>query len=140
MTYKISFEIDPNPQDVQILGNGIMEYAKDKKGHGPIEFFGFFIRDENNHIVGGCNGDILYGCLYVGQLWVSEKLRGKKYGTRLMEAAEKYGKEKGCTFAAVNTMDWEALGFYKKLGFQIEFERHGFKKNSIFYFLRKDFL
>ena len=34
-------------------------------------------------------------------------------------------------------MDWEALAFYQKLGYEIEFERHGFAKNSIFYFLRK---
>jgi GNAT superfamily N-acetyltransferase len=35
-------------------------------------------------------------------------------------------------------MDWEALGFYQKLGFKIEFQRAGFHKNSIFYFLRKE--
>lgn len=36
-------------------------------------------------------------------------------------------------------MDWEALGFYQKLGFIIEFERRGFLKDSVFYFLRKKF-
>ena len=56
------------------------------------------------------------------------------------EENEKFGKEKGCTFATVNTMDWEALGFYKRQGFTIEFERHGFKKESVFYFLRKPLL
>lgn len=56
-----------------------------------------------------------------------------------MLAAEKFGKENGCTFAAVNTMDWEALDFYKTLGYEVEFERHGFQKDSIFYFLRKNF-
>jgi ribosomal protein S18 acetylase RimI-like enzyme len=58
--------------------------------------------------------------------------------TKLMEAAQKLAKESGCNFMAVNTMDWEALDFYKKLGFYVEFERRGFDKNSIFYFLRKD--
>ena len=37
-------------------------------------------------------------------------------------------------------MSWEALGFYQKVGFRIEFERHGFLHDSIFYFLRKDFV
>ena len=123
---------------MQVLGNGIMEYAKQRKGHGPIEFFAFFIRDESNKIHGGCNGDNLYGCLYIGQLWVEEALRGIGHGRQLMLAAEKFGKEQGCTFAAVNTMDWEALDFYKKLGYEIEFERRGFLKDSIFYFLRKE--
>jgi len=138
MTYKITHETNPQKNDVQVLGDGIMEYARQKKGHKPIDFFAFFIRDENNQIQGGSNGCNLYGCLYIDQLWVSERLRGKGYGTKLMQAAEKFGREQGCTFAAVNTMDWEALEFYKKLGFQVEFERHGFLKDSIFYFLRKN--
>lgn len=116
-----------------------MEQAIQKKGMKQLDFFAFFIRDEDGKIVGGCAGDNMYGQLFVGQLWVTEKLRGKGYGTKLMESAEKFAKENGCKFMSVNTMDWEALDFYKKLGFRVEFERHGFDKDSIFYFLRKDF-
>lgn len=135
--YILKQEINPHHDDVQILGTGIMEYAVQKKGHRPIEFYAFFIRDENNVIHGGCSCCNLYGCLYVDQLWLEQSLRGKGYGTQLMLAAEKLGKERGCTFAGVNTMDWEALGFYRKLGYEVEFARHGFLKDSIFYFLRK---
>ena len=80
----------------------------------------------------------MYGSLFVGQLWVTEALRGKGYGTQLMKEAENLARERKCNFMAVNTMDWEALDFYKKLGFHVEFERHGFDKDSVFYFLRKD--
>ena len=80
----------------------------------------------------------MYGGLFVGQLWVTEKFRGKGYGIQLMQKAEALAKESKCNFIAVNTFDWEALDFYKKLGFDVEFERKGFDKNSIFYFLRKD--
>ncbi len=134
---KITFETNPNAADTQILGDGIMEYAKQQKDMKQLEFFAFFVRDESGNILGGCSGDNMYGCLFVGNLWITEKLRGKGYGTALMKAAEKHGKESHCHFMAVNTMDWEALDFYKKLGFHVEFERHGFDKNSIFYFLRK---
>ncbi len=54
--------------------------------------------------------------------------------------AEKLGIEHQCVSAAVNTGDWEALDFYKKLGFRVELERRGLAKNSIFYFLRKDLI
>lgn len=135
---KIDFESHPKPEDIQILCDGISENAKNKKGHKPISFFAFFIRDENGKIVGGCNGDILYGCMYVGQLWVSEEFRHQGYGTKLMSLAENHAREMHCNFVAVNTFDWEALELYKKLGFQVDFERHGFDKDSIFYFLRKD--
>jgi hypothetical protein len=35
-------------------------------------------------------------------------------------------------------MDWEALPFYQKLGYEVEFTREGFQKNSKMYFLRKE--
>ncbi len=134
------FEKNPHCEDIQIFYDALMENAKVIKGHKPIEFFAFYIRDEENKIQGGCNGNTLYGCLYIDNLWVTAALRGKGYGTQLMQAAEQYAIEQNCKFIAVNTMDWEALEFYKKLGYFVEFERHGFEKDSIFYFLRKDLL
>jgi ribosomal protein S18 acetylase RimI-like enzyme len=139
MNYQISYEPNPKSEDIQLLNDGISDEAKKKKKMKPLGFFGFFIRDENKKIIGGCNTCNLYGCLYIDQLWLDESLRGKGYGRQLMQKAEDHAKESGCHFMAVNTFDWEALDFYKKLGFYVEFERKGFDKNSVFYFLRKDF-
>ena len=136
--YKITYEFNPDRKNIDFLWREITEIAIKTQGHKEHESFGFFMRDENNQIKGGCNGFIFYGCLYVDQLWVDDSLRKKGYGTQLMQLAEKLAKEKKCLFMAVNTMHWEALDFYKKLGFYVEFERRGFEKNSIFYFLRKD--
>lgn len=140
MTFNLYFEENPDQNDVQILIHGITDYAKQQRGFDALDFFAFFIRDENNTIVGGCSGGTLYGGLHIDSLWVSDVIRNKGWGRRLVNAALTYGKEKNCNFATVNTMDWEALGFYQKLGFRIEFKRMGFHKNSIFYFLRKELL
>lgn len=139
MTYSIQYEPNSSQDDIQILGDGIQAYAALKKNQPKMEFFAFFVRDENNKILGGCNGVMYYGCHYIDNLWLDEKLRGKRIGTQLMQAAEKLAREKGCLFSTVNTMDWEALDFYKKLGYEVEFERSGYFNNSTFYFLRKDF-
>lgn len=138
MKYTISFEKNPNQDDIQILNDGIMKEHKLKKEMKPLDFFAYFIRDDKGQIVGGCAGDNMYGGLFVGQLWVNEELRGKGYGTQLMSLAEELASKSQCRFITVNTFEWEALDFYKKLGFYVEFERHGFDKNSTFYFLRKD--
>ena len=138
MHYKIKYEPKPDQKDIQVLGDGIQAYATLKKNQPKIEFFAFFVRDENNNIMGGCNGSMYYGCHYIDNLWVDQKLRGKKIGTELMKAAERLAREKGCLFSTVNTMDWEALGFYKKLGYEVEFIRKGYLQDSTFYFLRKD--
>lgn len=138
MTCTIYFENEPGHNDIQILYDGLKEHMIAKRDLKPISFFGYFIKDDDDKIIGGCNGCFLYGCLVVDTLWLAESLRGQGYGTKLMQMAESLGLENECGFATVNTMDWEALDFYKKLGFNIEFERKGFDKGSIFYFLRKE--
>jgi ribosomal protein S18 acetylase RimI-like enzyme len=140
MIYSVLYDKNPKPENIDILSEGIANHAKLKKGYQPNDYFSFFIRDEANEIKAGCNGLMYYGCeLYVDQLWVDEMLRGQGYGRQLMQSAENLGRCKRCLFATLTTMNWEALDFYKELGYQIEFERHGYTKRSVLYFLRKFF-
>jgi ribosomal protein S18 acetylase RimI-like enzyme len=138
MTYEIIYENNPNSADIQLLNDGIILEHKRKKYNEPLDFFSFLIRDNDRKIVAGCAGDNMYGGLFVGQLWVTEPLRGKGYGTQLMLKVNVLAKERKCNFITVNTFNWEAPEFYKKLGFYVEFERKGFNQNSVFCFLRKD--
>jgi ribosomal protein S18 acetylase RimI-like enzyme len=138
MKYSIDHVSDPSHQDIQILYDGLKDHMRAKRDLKPISFFGYFIKDNNKKILGGCVGHLIYGSLAVDTLWVAESLRGQGYGTRLMQMAEQFGMDNECHFMTVNTMDWEAQDFYKKLGFHVEFERKGFDKGSIFYFLRKE--
>jgi|GEM_PF-4248608 len=98
MNYRISYEQNPKPEDIQILNDGISEQAKQKKEMNPLGFFAFFIRDENEKIIGGCNACNLYGCLYIDQLWLEKSLRGKGYGKQLMQKAEDHAKQSGLKF------------------------------------------
>jgi GNAT superfamily N-acetyltransferase len=139
MVYKIKFEANPTTAEIKILHDGIADHAKQMKSQKPLKFYAYFIQDSEDQIKGGCNGCIYYGCLYIDNLWVDKELRRKNYGKQLMELAEQFGKENDALFSTVNTMDWEALDFYKKLGYAIEFERQGYVNDSTFYFLRKDF-
>lgn len=138
MKYIITYEPRPKYDDTKIIWEGISENAKHARELLPGKAFAFFIKNELDQIKGGCSGYIYYGCLYVDLLWVDQSLRKKQYGTQLMKHAEQLAIDQHCNFIAVNTMDFEALEFYKKLEFTVEFERHGFDKNSIMYFLRKD--
>ncbi len=124
--------------DIKILTDGLDANAKQKRQHAPMEEFAFFMRDENDKIVGGCNGWLYYGCMYLEQLWIDEMYRGQNFGTKLVQAAEDLAKSKGCSFFTMETMDWEALDFYKKLGYRVEGEVRGYDKGTIMYQLRKD--
>jgi ribosomal protein S18 acetylase RimI-like enzyme len=103
----------------------------------PIKRFSVILEDGGKRLVGGATGVTYYGALYTDMLWIAPEVRGVGWGKKIMLATEQVGKNRGCLFATVNTMDWEALSFYKNLGYEIEFFRKGYFGDSIMYFLRK---
>ena len=135
--HKIEYQPHPQPTDIQALTTGIAEYAQQQRGMQPTEPFGFFVK-EAGVVLAGCNGFIYYGCMYIDQLWVAAELRGQGYGRQLMLKAEELAREKKCAMITLTTMDWEALGFYQKLGYVIEYKREGYVHNSLLYALRKN--
>lgn len=122
----------------EVLYHGISEGAFHAKGLSPILPFSIFIKDQNGKIFGGASGTLFYGSLYVDSLWIDQTLRHQGWGTKLMDEAEKMGREHGALFVTLNTMDWEALPFYQKLGYFTEFIREGYEKNSKMFMLRKN--
>jgi GNAT superfamily N-acetyltransferase len=58
------------------------------------------------------------GWAYIDLLWVREAKRGKGLGKRLMQRAEQEALQRGCHSAFLWTQDFEAPGFYEKLGYQ----------------------
>ena len=80
------------------------------------------------------------GALHVKYVYVDDAYRGQGLATRLIERAFAYGRENKCFFAFVETMSFQALGFYQKMGFQLEFTRPGYAHGTSFHYLRKDLL
>jgi GNAT superfamily N-acetyltransferase len=134
----IEFESLPGINDVSILTQGLSEQAAQLKGLAPATYYAFFIRDLEQKIVGGINGSLYYGCVYIDQLWLAASLRGHGWGKLLIYKVETLAQNQHCRFATVNTMDWEAKGFYEKLGYRVEYVRCGYLKQSKLYFLIKD--
>jgi GNAT superfamily N-acetyltransferase len=126
-----------SPSASDPLLEGLYREAFRAKGLGRCEPFGLFVYGADDSTVAGTSGWSYYGCLYIDLLWVCPSLRGQKLGSALVQRAEEIGRKRRCTFSTVNTMDWEALPFYQKLGYAVEFEREGYDKGSRLYFLRK---
>jgi len=120
----------------RILADGLNRDAKEK-GMETVLPFSISIENEEGKIVAGATGYSIFGDLFTDMLWVEKEIRDQGWGTKIMQEAEAIGKERGCTFATVNTMSWQALPFYEKLGYEIEFVREGYAKDSKRYFFRK---
>jgi GNAT superfamily N-acetyltransferase len=135
--YQIIFRANPAKTDSAALYQGLTDYARQTKSMDPVEYFGYFVKDENDQVLAGCTGALVYGCVHTDTLWVSEPLRGQGIGTRLLASTEQFAREKNCTMATINTMDWEALELYQSLGYRVDLARDGYANNSTMYFLKK---
>ena len=99
-----------------------------------------FVAKEDNKIVGMIAGHSYYKEVHIGELIVFDEYRNKHIGTKLVETVESYFRNKGFENINLTTYGFQALEFYKKCGFEVEFMRES-KKNSKLnkYFLIKYF-
>jgi GNAT superfamily N-acetyltransferase len=111
-----------------IGATGMTEYS-------PINLF---LRDQGDEVLGGLLAAVWGGALHVRILWVSQTLRGKGHGRRLLEAAERRAVERGCRHAFLDTFSFQAPGFYEKQGYQIYARADDWPVGHAHYFLRKD--
>ena len=73
---------------------------------------------ESGQVVGGVGGAAYWGKLHIRILWVHPDYQAKGLGSRLMDWAEERGKELGCTSVMVDTMSFQAPGFYARRGYR----------------------
>lgn len=73
--------------------------------------------DEKGALTGGIYAFYRSGWAYIDIVWTREDHRGKGLGRRLMEKAEAEALKKGCHSVFLWTQDFEAPGFYEKLGY-----------------------
>ena len=76
-----------------------------------------FARSDDGKIVGGLTGKTYWNYLDVAFLWVDEKHRHSGHATKLMAAAEAEAQNRGCRHVLLDTFGFQALGFYRKLGY-----------------------
>ncbi|MFI1049424.1 GNAT family N-acetyltransferase [Streptomyces griseoruber] len=71
-------------------------------------------------LAGGLVGHTWTTWLHVAYLWVDERHRGTGLGTRLLAEAERVAvEERGCRHARLETWDFQAPDFYRRLGYEV---------------------
>lgn len=126
----------PETKDIDFLTQQINQETPE---YGNAYPFSFFIKDDQNQIIAGANGSVVFGAIYTDQLWVHSAYRGQGLGKKLMDHIHHYGRQRHCTMATITTMSFQnTQKFYEKLGYTCDFERFGHVKNSSYIFLRKD--
>ena len=90
-------------------------------------------------LVGGLYGATMWRWLLIDGLWVAEEMRGRGLGRDLVLKAEAAAIARGCRGSWLGTFDFQARGFYERLGYEVFAELPGFPPGHSHYHLRKDF-
>lgn len=115
---------------------GFREHSLESIGHdGGIEPFVLTAYEDSKRL-GIVVARTFWGAWHIKHLYIPPYARKKGVGSQLMEKALEKGREKGCPFAFVETMSFQAVDFYKKLGFIQEFSRLGYAKGTSFHYLK----
>jgi GNAT superfamily N-acetyltransferase len=121
---KIEYARDPGNPDLKFLTDKINAETPE---YDEAYSFAFFIRDQNQQIIAGCNGSVVFGAIDTDQLWVNPGYRKQGLGKQLMQAVHAQGIAVGCKIATVATMRFQgAIEFYEKLGYCCDFVQDGY--------------
>jgi GNAT superfamily N-acetyltransferase len=136
--FTIDLEEGEGPSS-KAINNGLIAWNDRITGPARRARFAFAVRDAEGRVVGGVTAKLYRDSLYIDDLYLEDAFRGQRLGTRLMDLAEGRGREMGCAFAYLDTMDWQARPFYEKRGYRLiyEFSYEGGAYRS--FCLRKEF-
>jgi GNAT superfamily N-acetyltransferase len=117
--YTIDLTEQPNDDDLRFVRDGLEAYNQRHVGSSSWQPLAIFVRDGQNTILGGLIGGTYWGWLYVETLWLSDPIRQHGYGSRLLGQAEQIAIDRGCRYALLDTMSFQALPFYEKHGYSV---------------------
>ena len=79
----------------------------------------FIVRGEAGDVLGGLLGYVWGQWLHVTYLWLAEPARGRGYGSRLIDEAESYARNRGAIGSTLETYSFQARPFYESLGYRV---------------------
>ncbi|MCW1247174.1 GNAT family N-acetyltransferase [Pseudomonas sp. SAICEU22] len=117
MTLRIERTDAPTDEQRQAILAPLRAYNVAQTGGSAPELVAWLVRDEHDEIVGGLYGRVFFRWLYIELLVVPEQARGQGTGSELMKMAEQLAREKDCVGIWLDTFDFQAPDFYRRLGF-----------------------
>lgn len=89
--------------------------------------------DEAGQVAGGLFGETQFSWFKLSIMAVRADLRGHGFGRELMARAETEALRRNCKYAFLDTMSYQAPGFYERLGYGVagridDWDSHGHAK------------
>jgi predicted N-acetyltransferase YhbS len=117
MTLRIERSQNPTDEEREAILTPLRAYNEAQAGPPNAQLLALLVRDDNGEILGGLYGRFFYQWLFIELLSVPEQARGQGMGSKLMQMAEDLAREKECVGIWLDTFDFQAPEFYKRLGY-----------------------
>ncbi|QYJ95880.1 GNAT family N-acetyltransferase [Shewanella spartinae] len=98
---------------------------------------GLKLENETGEMNAGLSARTFGNWLMIDNFWVSESLRGQQIGSRMLEEAERIARERGCIYATLDTLNFQARPFYEARGYRLEWTQEQYPKTGCKYFMTK---
>ncbi len=95
------------------------------------------VKNDQGEVVAGAAARTFGDWLLIDTLWVSEALRGQDVGSKILTELEMAGKKRGCVKCLLDTLNFQAMPFYQKYGYEIQWTQEGYPKTGCKYFMVK---
>jgi GNAT superfamily N-acetyltransferase len=131
---------EPEPDVEKVVGDGLNAFNDATVGYADRVPLHVIVRDaESGKIVGGISGKTSLGLMFVDLVYLPDALRGRDIGTRMMALAEEEAQRRGCRAGVLYTINFQAPGFYQRLGWRVFGEIACDPPGTSRFFLTKDF-
>jgi ribosomal protein S18 acetylase RimI-like enzyme len=127
----------PSSEEGKFLEDRLYEFNSLQTGQGDGELFAFFIRNDNQEIMGGISGWTWANACKIQSLWVHPAWRRNGCGSDLLEAAEKEARERDCRVILVESYSFQAPAFYQKHGYELIWQLYDFPPGYHYCYLVK---
>ena len=119
------------------IHNEFTRYGEENGVALNYDEFCFAAENGSGRIMGVITGWAYYNEVHIADLIVREDCRRTGLGRRLVSTVEKAYQDKGYDVITLTTFGFQAPGFYRKLGYSVEFVRSSKDPALCKYFMKK---
>src|SRR4051794_8131927 len=110
---------EPSDEENAYLENSINHFNMDLTGIPFGGHIAVMVYDEHDQRVGGITGWQWGDSFTIEFLWLDREWRGQDIGTELIRIMEQKAAERSCTQLFLDTYNFQAIEFYRKLGYDV---------------------
>ncbi|TKB48429.1 GNAT family N-acetyltransferase [Ferrimonas sediminicola] len=116
----------PSDELVQSLRSRIRALNRDNWPDVRRQPLAVALHDDRGELVAGASGSSFGHWLQLDWLWVDDRLRGEGWGSRLLHEFEGQGRERGCRWCLLDTLEFQARPFYERRGYRAVWEQRDY--------------